>query len=171
MKQILSKIWYHLEEIFLIPSLIFSVGLIFVQVVMRYIFNNSISWSEELARYIYIWQTWIGVSYAARNGTHLRISMIKDRLPKNGQKVLELFVTAIWIAFAIFIIYQGIVSVKTIAGFGQMSSALQIPMQFCYAAIPVGMILMCLRLVEQTIRSFRKPNELEISVEEGGAEA
>ena len=93
MKQTIYKIWDHFEEFLLIYSLMVSVALVFLQVVMRRVFNNSLYWSEELARYLYVWQTWLGVSYAARNGTHLRITILKDRLPAGMQKILELFVT------------------------------------------------------------------------------
>ncbi len=152
MKQTIYKIWDHFEEFLLIYSLMVSVALVFLQVVMRRVFNNSLYWSEELARYLYVWQTWLGVSYAARNGTHLRITILKDRLPAGMQKILELFVTLVWLGFGIFVIYQGMGVVGTIAGFGQKSSALKIPMQFCYASIPVGMFLMCIRIVERTIK-------------------
>ena len=150
MKQTLYKIWDHLEEYVLVYSLMVSVALVFVQVVMRRVFNNSLSWSEELARYLYVWQTWLGVSYAARNGTHLRITMLKDRLPAKAQQILEILVVLVWIG--IFVIYQGMGVVNTIASFGQKSSALKIPMQFCYMSIPVGMFLMCIRIVERTVK-------------------
>jgi TRAP-type C4-dicarboxylate transport system permease small subunit len=164
MKSVLLKVWDHLEEIFLIPSLMFSVGLVFLQVIMRHVFQNSLTWSEELARYLYIWQTWIGISYAARNGSHLRITMVKERLPEKAQQVLEVFVTLVWIAFAIFIIMQGMAAVDTISRFGQRSSALQIPMQVFYYSIPVGMILMIIRLIERTIKRFLHKK----SAQEGG---
>ena len=152
MKQTLYKIWDHLEEYVLVYSLMVSVALVFVQVVMRRVFNNSLYWSEELARYLYVWQTWLGVSYAARNGTHLRITMLKDRLPAKAQQILEILVVLVWMGFGIFVIYQGMGVVGTIAGFGQKSSALKIPMQFCYMSIPVGMFLMCIRIVERTVK-------------------
>lgn len=158
MRSFLLKCWNHLEEIFLLPSLMFSVALIFLQVIMR-LAGHSLSWSEELARYLYIWQTWVGVSYAARNGSHLRITMVKDRLPEKGQKILELFVTLVWIAFAIFICVQGIRLLETIMSYGQRSAALQIPMQVFYVSTPVGMILMVIRLIERTIKGFLKKDD------------
>jgi len=156
MKETLLKVWDHLEEFFLIPSLIISTGLIFFQVIMRYIFRNSLSWSEEVVRYLYVWQTWVGVSYAARNGSHLRITMLKDRLPEKAQKVLEVFVVIVWVGFAVFVMIQGLSAVHAIASFGQKSSALRIPMQICYMSIPVGMVLMSVRLIERTIKYLRK---------------
>ena len=58
----LVKIWDHLEEYILVPSLMISTALIFYQVVMRFLFKDAPSWSEEAVRYLYVWQTWLGVS-------------------------------------------------------------------------------------------------------------
>jgi TRAP-type C4-dicarboxylate transport system permease small subunit len=150
----LKTIWDHLEEIFLLPSLVFSVALIFVQVVMRYVFGHSLSWSEELARYLFIWQIWIGVSYAAKNKSHLRILMVKQRLGQRAQDALEIAVTIVWIGFALFIAVKGFSLVMKMYQFGQKSAALRIPMIFPHLSVPVGCALMIARLVENTMKDF-----------------
>ena len=47
--------------------------IIFVQVVARYVFQNSLSWSEELARYIFIWLVYLGISYGCQMRKHIKI--------------------------------------------------------------------------------------------------
>ena len=66
----MKRITDHLEEYILIGSLFVSVALVFVQIVMRYAFKNSIFWSEELVRYIFLWQIWLGASYATKENKH-----------------------------------------------------------------------------------------------------
>jgi TRAP-type C4-dicarboxylate transport system permease small subunit len=161
----MKKIWYHLEEIFLLPSLVFSVALIFLQVVMRYIFGNSLSWSEELARYLFVWQIWIGVSYAARNRTHLRITIVKDKLGPQASKILELVITIIWIGFAIFVAVKGFTLVMKVARFNQLSAALQLPMMYVHLAVPVGCTLMIIRLLENTVKDYRQGKKSAAPVE------
>ena len=150
----IGKIWDHLEEIFLVPSIVFNVVLIFMQVVLRYVFGNSLSWSEELARYLFVWQTWIGASYAARNRSHLRITMVKDKLSPSAQVKLELAVTAIWIGFAIYVAVKGYSLAQKVHMFNQRSSALRIPMAYAHLAAPVGCTLMVIRLLENTLKDF-----------------
>ncbi len=163
MKEKLRFVWSHLEEFVLIPTFTISVIIVTMQVFMRYVMHNSLTWSEELTRYLYLWQTWIGVSYAALKGSHLRITILRDALPARGKQILEIFVTIIWLAFAGFVFYESVRAVSIIAKFGQVSSALRIPMKFCYASIPVGMALMSVRLVEKSIK------DLLSSRKEGGA--
>ena len=150
----IKNVWDHLEEIFLVPSIVFNVVLIFIQVVMRYVFGNSLSWSEELARYLFVWQVWIGASYSARNRSHLRITFIKDRLASAARKKLEILVTVIWIAFAVFIAIRGFSLVARVYGFNQRSSALRMPMAYAHLAVPVGCSLMIIRLIENTVKDF-----------------
>ena len=56
MKKVFMLLDKHLEEILLVFGTMVMILLIFYQVVMRRCFNSSIAWSEELARYIFIWQ-------------------------------------------------------------------------------------------------------------------
>ncbi|MBQ1630957.1 MAG: TRAP transporter small permease [Firmicutes bacterium] len=158
MKNKLLYVWDHFEEILLVPALAFSTILIFAQVCTR-AFGNSISWSEELVRYLYVWETWLGVSYATKRGSQLRITMIRDKLSPKGQMAIEIFVTIVWLAFAAFVFYMGVRAIGQIAKFGQVSSALRVPLKYCYLSIPVGMAMMSVRLIESSIKRFRPAKE------------
>ena len=154
MSMSIRKLWDHLEEIFLVPSIILSVVVVFTQVVMRYVFGNSLAWSEELARYLFVWQVWIGASYSAKNRSHLRITFIKDNLAPPAQKKLEMVVTVIWVAFAIYIARNGFLLVARVNRFNQMSPALRLPMAYAHLAVPVGCSLMAVRLIENLVKDF-----------------
>ena len=150
----IKYIWDHLEEFFLVPSIIFSVVLVFAQVVMRYVFSSSLSWSEELARYLFVWQVWIGASYSARNRTHLRITFIRDSLAPSMQKKVEIAVTVICIVFAAFIAVNGFSLAARVHRFNQLSSALRMPMAYAHLAVPLGCSLMIIRLIENSVKDF-----------------
>ena len=66
MKKILKWLDDNIELYICVFLMSFMTLLVFVQVVMRYVFNNSLSWSEELARYTFIWLIYIGISYGCR---------------------------------------------------------------------------------------------------------
>jgi TRAP-type C4-dicarboxylate transport system permease small subunit len=141
----------------------FSVALIFVQVVMRYVFLHSLSWSEELARYIFVWQLWLGVSYAAKNQSHIRIRIIENALNEGQKKILETVAIVIWFAFGCFVIVQGYKIAVQIGAYKQTSSALGLPMVYAYMAVPVGATLMNIRLIQNLVLLYR-PKAEEVRV-------
>ena len=158
-----KKLWDHFEEYLLVPLLGLSAVIIFIQVIMRYVFSNSLSWSEELVRYMYIWETWLGVSYATKKCSQLRITLITNRLPAKINWLVETIVMILWFAFGLFLIVVGFSMCARVADLGQHSTALRIPMQIVYAGIPFGGLLMNIRLLEIFIphvgKLFRKGDD------------
>ena len=88
----IKKFIDNFEEYFCVWSLAIMTVLVFIQVIMRYVFQNSLSWSEELARYIFLWLSWIGASYAVKERSHFRVEMFADLFKGKARKVFELFV-------------------------------------------------------------------------------
>lgn len=144
----MRRLFDHFEEYILISSLFFSVVLVFMQVIMRYVFKNSLSWSEELARYLFLWQIWLGASYAAKEGRHLRIEMIKNLFQGRARLLFECFSASIWFGFCIFLAWKGTELTHMIFTRGQLSPAMQIPIAYAYASVPVGSAMMALRLLQ-----------------------
>ncbi|GHV49163.1 hypothetical protein FACS1894204_13640 [Synergistales bacterium] len=136
-----------LEEWFLVWSLAVSVILVFLQVIMRYIFHNSLSWSEELTRYLFLWMSWVGASYAVRYRSHFRVEMLSDLLKGRSRELYELLVITMWLGFSLFLTWQGCKITLFLWQRGQVSSAMEIPMAFAYASVPAGCGLMTLRLL------------------------
>lgn len=159
----LKKIWDHLEEYVLVWSLMFSVFLIFLQVVMRYVFRNSLSWSEELARYVFLWQIWLGASFAVKEHRHLRIEMIVEKLHGRNRQFFELFVLLVWFGFSVFLALKGSELSMLLFKRGQVSPAMRIPMGFAYASVPVGCTLMSIRLALEMWRLFVPSRKEEVA--------
>jgi TRAP-type C4-dicarboxylate transport system permease small subunit len=152
-----------LEEYLLVYSLMFSVALIFIQIIMRYVFSNSLGWSEELARYLFLWQIWLGASYAVKERRHLRIEIIQDLMrDKRKKMIFELLPTAIWLLFSIFLTYQGTRLTLILFERGQVSPAMRVPMAYAYASVPVGCALMSIRLICEMVKNIKAiKNEAE----------
>ncbi len=145
-----------LEEFILVPSLAFTASLTFLQVIMRYVFGHSLSWSEELSRYIFVWQIWLGTSFAVKESRHIRIEMLRNALSAKWQQYLDILVFGIWIAFCVFVVYRSSALVAILMQRGQVSSALRIPMQYAYISVPVGCGLMTFRLFQKLFLTIRK---------------
>ena len=155
MKKLLSFLDDKLEEIFLVSTLAFNVGLIFSQVVMRYIFSNSIFWSEELARYLFIWQAWIAASFATKHSKHINLDIVLNLCPAVVQKLLYWVTHILWLGFALYIAHKSAVLTNMIFSRRTISAAMQIKMGWVYLAVPVSCALMSFRLVQSMIAKLR----------------
>jgi TRAP-type C4-dicarboxylate transport system permease small subunit len=157
----------YAEESMMVFLLSVMVVIITAQVGMRFILGSSIGWSEELARYCFIWLVFIGISYGVKKQRHIKIDAFLRLLHAKQQIKLEIIVNILFLLFAIFLlIYGGKISTQ-IFMWGQRSPALQVNMGLVYMAAPVAMLLTSLRLTQQLLlqfKSHRAANEQETSV-------
>ena len=139
-----------LEERVLCFSLVVTTLIIFLQIIMRSVFNSSLTWSEELTRYIFIWQIWLGVSIAQKEKQHIRVELLFSLVKNEKFKdAIEILATLILIAFNIFLIIYGSEVVKQMIQRGNLSGAMRMPMWIVFLSLPVASFVFCLRLVGQ----------------------
>jgi TRAP-type C4-dicarboxylate transport system permease small subunit len=112
------------------------------QVVRRYVFNDSLFWSGELARYILVWITFLGASTAYRRGAHPGIDVLTGRLPRPHRRLAAIFSHLVAMVFSGAMIVYGI----RFAWFVRMqiSPALALPKWVVFAAVPAGGVLLLL---------------------------
>jgi TRAP-type C4-dicarboxylate transport system permease small subunit len=160
----------YAEESMMVFLLSVMVVIIAAQVGMRFILGSSIGWSEELARYCFIWLVFIGISYGVKKQRHIRIDAFLRLIHGKKQLKLEMIVNALFLLFAIFLlVYGGKISTQIFL-WGQRSPALQVNMGLVYMAAPVAMLLTTLRLMQRLLLQFKSlrtaANEQETSVNE-----
>ena len=124
---------------------------LFLQVVMRKVFNNSLSWSEELARYLFIWMVFIGISYGAKQMKHLKIDVFLKVFPKKVRPYVIIFADIIVLVFAAIVFYSAYVIVMQYHKLGATSPALKIPTWFVQSASLVGYGLTFIRQIQAII--------------------
>src|SRR5690625_1487203 len=103
----------------------FTVVVIFIQVMMRYVFSSSLSWSEEIARYGFIWMIFIGVSYAVKKNKHLKVDAITMLFNDRAKTIMGIIANVLFLVFAVVITYY---SLEMVARITRVSAALQIPL-------------------------------------------
>lgn len=127
-----------------------------LEVVARYVFNSSFRWAAELSRFLFIWFIFVGSSYAIVKNTHIRIEAIFSFLPKKLQPHIEFFGNILWFVFSLLIAYLGFdYSINMLSEGTNLSSAMRIPMGIIYIAIPVGYVLMAMRLLLVSYQNFK----------------
>ncbi|MDR1828050.1 MAG: TRAP transporter small permease [Methylobacteriaceae bacterium] len=129
--------------------------LIAVQVFMRYVMNNSLSWSEELARYIFIWLIYLGISYGAMIMRHIKIEAALYLYPKKLRPYIVILGDTLFCCFALYISYASYTNVVRINAMHQLSPGLGLPMSYVYAAPMVGFALTAFRQVQTICFRFK----------------
>ena len=84
-----SKLWKALDgAICILMAICFGsmTLVIFAQVIFRYILKSPLAWSEELARYLFVWVSFIGSVVAARRNQHIGVEMLVNKLPAGFRK-------------------------------------------------------------------------------------
>lgn len=127
-----------------------------IQVIMRYVFGSSLSWSEELARYLAIWLIYIGVSYAAKESRHVSVTIIELFISRRKFAYLTVIANCVFFVFALVLLYYGTILLMRTARMGQITPALALPMWMIYASAPVGFALTAFRLMQRIWCSIKE---------------
>ncbi len=144
-------------EGWLIGLLLIAVtGVLFLNVVMRFVFNNSLGWAEEFSRYSIVWVTMIGASLCVSRGSHIAIDPLSRFLPERGKRLLNLAVMLFCLGACLVFCYYAWGITEKIGRLGQRSATLNIPMAYVYAAMPVGFALMSLHFLFAAVAVLRK---------------
>jgi len=139
------KVLDRLEDIVLVSMFSAMVAVIFMQVIMRYVFNNSLSWSEELGKFLFVWLSWFGISIGARRKEHIKITMVVDRLPYRVARSCDLAAELVVIGICVVTAIYGVSLVGSQAHVRY--AGIRISMSWGYLSVVVGCVLMILRCI------------------------
>lgn len=144
------------EEIVIVAMFAIMVVAIFSQVVMRYVFNNSLYWSEELGKFMFIWISWLGISIGEKRGEHIKITMLTDKFSPKGQHIVNIISELIVIGILLVTIYYGISLV--ISQSTTHYAGIKISVSWGYLSVVVGCCLMLLRSIGMVVSSIKNIN-------------
>lgn len=127
-------------------------------VVGRFAFQSSLFFSEELNRALIILITFAGISYAARQGRHIRMSAIYDGMPPRIRKALMILIASVTAALMFALCWWSIGYIQTQAGRGRLLPALQIPVWWTLVWVPVGFFMTGLQYALTAVKNVTSPD-------------
>jgi TRAP-type C4-dicarboxylate transport system permease small subunit len=148
---------YRVEDYLALVVFGVLISLVFLQVVSRYVFNNSFIWSEELARYHFITLTFIGAIMAARRGSFIRIELFSSFLPSKARRRLSLLLNVVELIF--LTMATGLAWKMFLFMCAKKMVSVNISMGFPYASILIGFLGITLRTLQLLVRRLRHPDE------------
>ncbi|TRC13585.1 TRAP transporter small permease [Mannheimia haemolytica] len=102
----LAQLVGKLLEILVVVILSAMSILVFVNVVLRYGFNSSISVTEEVSRYMFVWLAFLGAVLAFSENQHVKVTMLTDKLSPTARNILSV-VTDLAMLFCCYLIVDG----------------------------------------------------------------
>ena len=132
----------------------FFVVLLFIQVVMRVVFQNSLTWSEEASRFAFVWFSFLGASYAARLGAHNRVTFQFKFLPEIVGNISQIIADIIWLVFNTIMTIKSIETIQGMIEFPFHSPAMDLPMHYVYMLFPLAFTLMSVRIIQFNILKY-----------------
>lgn len=120
-----------------------------IQVVMRYVFGITPIWSEELAILMFAWATLGGLALGVREGFHVRLAALVDRLPPRARKLAERGIDSLACALGAYLVWAGWRYVDITRG--STSAAIQYPIELLHGLAPVAGALLFVFALERIL--------------------
>ncbi len=149
--------WYDKIEIALI-IVIFSVltAILFVNVVTRFCFHYTATWSEQAARYLFVWMTFAGVSLAGMTSAHLQVTVVNMALGEKRAKSVFVVGDVIVVLFAAYLTYKIYGVMLRVMSTGQVFPAMTwLPSWTLYLSGVLGMAGFAIRVIQRRVRMMR----------------
>lgn len=129
-----------LEENFIIILFIIIIALVFIQVISRYIIKESLSFSEEIVRYLFVWLTFFSISLAFRHDKHIKISLLSEKIKFFQTKYYHYLILCLgFLFFVLLFIYS--IKITLLQYNTDQKIVLGVPTYFLGLSVVCGSIL------------------------------
>jgi C4-dicarboxylate transporter, DctQ subunit len=134
-------------------------------VVGRFVFSQSIYFTEELNQFLIVLVTFVGLGYAARKGRHIRMSAVYDQLSDRQRKAMMILIAGVTAAVMFVLAYYSYVYVARVAALGKVTPSLQVPLYLTYFWVPLGFIITGIQYILTVVKNLQS-DDVYISYEQ-----
>ncbi|WP_418505252.1 TRAP transporter small permease [Cloacibacillus evryensis] len=145
----------HLEEFLMAVLLLLITVIISYSVVMRYVFNDSPTWAEEITRFFFIWSAFLSIGLCIRRQSSIRIDILLTAITEKQRNMLLAGVNLFVIIVMAYWLYGAVNVTRTLMSNGQTSPALLVPMWVIYGSSVVGFSLAIFRSAQQFLINIK----------------
>lgn len=160
-----KKVFKTIDSIEYFAVVVCCIGivvLVFFGVLSRFFFHYSIAWSEELARYMFLWGALFGGAASCRNAQHGGIPLVVDKLSATGQRIVEILVPLGMAVLLAVLAWQ--TSKSTMQAFmsGQVSSTTEMPVWIVNFIATTAFGLSVFRCVQGLFERAYRVDEIDL---------
>lgn len=124
-------------------------------VIGRYIFGQSLYFTEELNQFLIVLVTFVGLGYATRRGRHIRMSAFYDALGDRARKILMVVIALTTGAVMFWLAWLSLGYVGSVAASGKVTPALRVPLYLTYLWVPFGFFITGVQYMLTVLRNLR----------------
>jgi TRAP-type C4-dicarboxylate transport system permease small subunit len=121
--------------------------LLFIQIIARQVFNHSLSWSDELSTYMFVWFAYLGAVVATKMAAHNRVTFQFQYFPLWVGKYSMILADLIWVTFNVYFVYLSYQFIFVFMNAFWKSQTLGVPMKYLYMILPIAFTLMTIRIL------------------------
>lgn len=158
----------NIEKVIILVNYVAMAGIIFVEVIRRFLFNEQAAWSSTIPIYLFLWVTWIGCTYNVKIRTHLRFDELRVRMPYDLQFLCLILDAVLWIVFAGIVIYFATEQVQlSYDNFSIVQGTDDVMQWWFYMATPFAWTLLIFRVLQNLVSDlalYRKREPFQIQV-------
>lgn len=149
-------VYEKIEDIITCVAMICGVGIMFVGVVSRYVFNHPLTFVDEIGPIFIVWSTLIGYSVAMRNDDHIKMDVLYEAVKSvRVKRMFLLFSYLCGLIFSLFMAVYGYSSMAMQYEMGRVTPILEFPVWISYLIIPYSGIVLVIRYLALIIRFFQ----------------
>lgn len=152
----MDNIIHKVEGFFLAFGVIAMALNTIIAVISRFIFNDALTFTDELNMIFIIVVTFAGLSYAARKGRHIRMSALYDALPRFSRKILMIIIALTTSLFMFALSFYSYNYILDVYNSGRILPALGIPVFYIYLWVPLGFIITGLQYALTVIKNTQE---------------
>lgn len=144
---------YHFED-WLAFAVFWTLGIVvFAQFFTRYVLNDSLAWTEEIARYLLMWVTFIGGAIVIRRRTNIAVEMLEHFLPDRLGPFLRALIDILTVGFLGCLAWFSLTIVDKMQI--QRMTIIDVSMSVVYGGVALGVFLMLFRALQVFWRNMR----------------
>lgn len=130
--------------------------LVFVNVIARYVFGNSLAVSDEMSTYLFVLMSFMGTAAAARRKAHLGLSIVTDHVSPRARLIISMVMYAISALFCLLIVIFGIQMVISQYQMGQETATMQWPEWIYGSFVPVGAAFAMMAFLQTMVQMYKE---------------
>lgn len=127
---------------------------VFLQFFSRYVLNSSFAWTEEIARYLLMWVTFVGAAVAMRRRTHIAVEVLHVFLPMPVVRLLNFLIDVIVVGFVGLLVWYAWQVTERMEI--QRMTVFDLSMSIVYGGVLLGCVLMLWRAVQMVVENARR---------------